>query len=150
MRGKFFTQKAVRPQHCCQELWVPHPSRCLRPWVGSGNLSWGRHPAHCRRWGGGALGSLQPTQFSALHQEVFLPGLDRPLPPRIRLIRESAFPLSARPVFFLPWCPCFGGASIAMAITMILSISYITEIKRARVRTEDSPFFFSTHRMLIK
>ena len=25
---KFFTQRAVRPWHCCPELWVPHPWRC--------------------------------------------------------------------------------------------------------------------------
>jgi len=24
------------PWHCCPELWVPHPCRCLRPWVGPG------------------------------------------------------------------------------------------------------------------
>ena len=32
VRNKFFTQRAVRPWHCCPEkLWVPHPWRHIRP-----------------------------------------------------------------------------------------------------------------------
>ena len=27
--------------HCGSELWVPHPWRCPRPWMGPGQLSWG-------------------------------------------------------------------------------------------------------------
>ena len=34
MWGKFFIQRAVRRWHCCPELWVPHPWRCPRPWMG--------------------------------------------------------------------------------------------------------------------
>jgi len=36
VRRKLFTQRAVRPWHCCPEkLWVPHPWRCSRPgWMG--------------------------------------------------------------------------------------------------------------------
>ena len=36
VRKKFFTQRAVRRWHCCPELWVPHPWRCPRPWMGPG------------------------------------------------------------------------------------------------------------------
>ena len=34
--GEILHPEAVRPQHCCPELWVPHPWRCPRPWVGPG------------------------------------------------------------------------------------------------------------------
>ena len=33
-KRKFFTQRAVRPWHCCPELYVPHPWRYPRPWMG--------------------------------------------------------------------------------------------------------------------
>jgi len=48
---KFFTQRAVRPWHCCPELWVPHPWRHSRPgWVGPGQPELvGGSPAH--GWG---------------------------------------------------------------------------------------------------
>jgi len=36
MWGKFFILRAVRRWHCCPELWVPHPWRCPRPWMGPG------------------------------------------------------------------------------------------------------------------
>jgi len=36
---KFFTQRAVRPRHCCPELWVPHPWRCPRLDGALGSLS---------------------------------------------------------------------------------------------------------------
>ena len=49
------TQRVVRPQHCCPELWVPHPWRCPKPWVGPGQpeLAWGTQPM-----GGVGLGAL--------------------------------------------------------------------------------------------
>ena len=36
VKGKLFAQRAVRRWHCCPELWVPHPWRCPRPWMGPG------------------------------------------------------------------------------------------------------------------
>jgi len=45
VRKQFFAQRALRPRQCCPELWVPHPWRCPRPWMGPGQLSWGQ-PAH--------------------------------------------------------------------------------------------------------
>uniref|UniRef100_A0A8C3M1X7 Maestro heat like repeat family member 1 n=1 Tax=Chrysolophus pictus TaxID=9089 RepID=A0A8C3M1X7_CHRPC len=32
--GEILHPEAVQPQHCCPELWVPHPWRCPRLWVG--------------------------------------------------------------------------------------------------------------------
>ena len=37
--------EAVRPQHCCPELWVLHPW-VPRPWMGPGQMELGE-------WGGG-------------------------------------------------------------------------------------------------
>ena len=49
VRKKFFIQRAVRPWHCCPELWVPHPWRYPKPWVGLW-AAWagGGQPAHGR------------------------------------------------------------------------------------------------------
>ena len=64
VRGKFFTQRAVRRWHNCPEkLW------CLIPGGAQGQAGWGPgqpelvrgSPAHGRGWGGGALKFL-PTQ----------------------------------------------------------------------------------------
>lgn len=33
---KTFIQRVVRSQHCCPELWIPHPCRCPRPRIGTG------------------------------------------------------------------------------------------------------------------
>ena len=35
-RGEILHPEAVWPQHCCPELWVPHPWRCPRLWGGPG------------------------------------------------------------------------------------------------------------------
>jgi len=34
VRRKFSAQMAVRPWHCCSELWVPHLWRCPWLWMG--------------------------------------------------------------------------------------------------------------------
>ena len=34
--GEILHPEAVRPQHCCPELWVPHPWRGPRLWGGPG------------------------------------------------------------------------------------------------------------------
>ena len=65
VRKKFFTQKVVRPWHCCPEgVWMPHPWRCSRPgWMSAGQpeLVWGNQPMA----GGGSLISdpFQPKTF---------------------------------------------------------------------------------------
>jgi len=52
VRKRVFTQRVVRPWHCCPELWVPHPWRCPRPgWMGPGQPELlGGSPAYSRGW----------------------------------------------------------------------------------------------------
>jgi len=43
LRKKSFTPRAVRRRQCCPELWVPHPWRSPRLWMGAGQPElWGQ------------------------------------------------------------------------------------------------------------
>jgi len=55
--------EAVRPWHCCPELWVPHLWRCLRPWVAPGQPELGGMgvTAHGRGGSGGSEVPSNPT-----------------------------------------------------------------------------------------
>jgi len=62
--GKFFTQRLVRPWHCCPQLWLPHPWRCPRSdWMRPGQPELvGGSPACSRGWG--CMGfRVQPKPF---------------------------------------------------------------------------------------
>jgi len=34
-RETLHAEGGERPQHCCPEVWVPHPWRCLQLWMGT-------------------------------------------------------------------------------------------------------------------
>ena len=63
-RRKFFTQRAVRYWHCCQELWVPPPWRCQWPQMGPGRPELGGGGSQSTAGVGlGVLhGSFQPNR----------------------------------------------------------------------------------------
>jgi len=54
------------PWHCCPELWVPHPWRCLRPWMGPGQPELGGSQPVAGVELGGLWHPLQPNHTGIL------------------------------------------------------------------------------------